>query len=100
MGASIKVEEDIERLRFNRAIAQVHDLANKLGAAVGAVESEDIAPDMRYAFREAADILVSLFAPMMPHLAEECWSRLGHAGLVSEAPWPVADSALVEGRHD
>jgi leucyl-tRNA synthetase len=92
----VKVEEDIERLRFNRAIAQVHDLANKLGAAVGAVESEDIAPDMRYAFREAADILVSLFAPMMPHLAEECWSRLGHAGLVSEAPWPVADRALTK----
>ncbi len=92
----LKVEEDIERLRFNRAIAQVHDLANKLGAAVGAVESADIAPDMRYAFREAAEILVLLFAPMMPHLAEECWSRLGHEDLVSEAPWPVADRALVK----
>ncbi len=92
----LKVEEDIERLRFNRAVAQVHDLANKLGAAVGAVESADIAPDMRYAFREAAEILVLLFAPMMPHLAEECWSRLGHEDLVSEAPWPVADRALVK----
>ena len=92
----LKVEEDIERLRFNRAVAQVHDLANKLGAAVGAVESADIAPDMRYAFREAAETLVLLFAPMMPHLAEECWSRLGHEDLVSEAPWPVADRALVK----
>ena len=34
----IKFEEDIERLRFNRAVAQVHDLANKLSAAIGAVE--------------------------------------------------------------
>jgi leucyl-tRNA synthetase len=92
----LKIEEDIERLRFNRAIAQVHDLANKLGAAVGAVDSEDLAPDMRAAFREAAEILVLLFAPMMPHLAEECWSRLGHKRLVAEAPWPVADKALVE----
>ena len=92
----LKVEEDIERLRFNRAVAQAHDLANKLGAAVGAVESAEIAPDLRYAFREAADILVLIFAPMMPHLAEECWSRLGHQGLVSEAPWPIADRALVK----
>ncbi len=94
-GALLKVEEDIERLRFNRAIAQVHDLANKLGAAVGAVESAEVAPDLRHAFREAAEILVLLFAPMMPHLAEECWSRLGQKGLVSEASWPVADRALV-----
>ena len=93
--ALIKVEEDIERLRFNRAIAQVHDLANKLSAAVGAIESEDIGLDMRCAFREAAEFLVLSFAPMMPHLAEECWARLGHAGLVSEASWPVADRALV-----
>jgi leucyl-tRNA synthetase len=92
----LKVEEDIERLRFNRAVAQVHDLANKLGAAVGAVDSADVAPDMRAAFAEAAGILVLLFAPMMPHLAEECWARLGHKSLVAEAAWPLADKALVE----
>jgi len=94
-GALIKVEEDIERLRFNRAVAQVHDLANKLSAAVGAVESEDVGPDMRYAFREGAEIMVLMFAPMMPHLAEECWARLGHETLVAKAPWPEADRALV-----
>jgi leucyl-tRNA synthetase len=31
---------------------------------------------------------------MMPHLGEECWSRLGHDGLLSDASWPVADPAL------
>ncbi|MGH6853163.1 MAG: class I tRNA ligase family protein, partial [Methylocella sp.] len=91
----IKVEQDIERLRFNRAVAQVHDLANKLSAAIGAVESENVEPDIRAAFREAADILVPLFAPMMPHLAEECWAALGHADLAAETAWPVADRALV-----
>ncbi len=94
-GGVLKVEDDIERLRFNRAIAQVHDLANKLGAAVGAVDSAELAPDLRYAFREAAEMLVLLFAPMMPHLAEECWARLGCEGLASEAAWPQADRALV-----
>ena len=41
--------------------------------------------------REAADILVRLFHPMMPHLAEECWAALGHKTL-------VADRALAAGR--
>jgi leucyl-tRNA synthetase len=93
--ALIKVEEDLERLHFNTAIAQVHDLANKLSAAVGAIESENIGEDLRFAFREAAEILVRIFAPMMPHLAEECWARLGHAALVAGSAWPVADRGLV-----
>jgi len=93
--ALVKVEEDILRLRFNRAVAQLYDLANKLSAAVGAIESPDIGDDLRYAFREAADIFVQLFAPMMPHLAEESWALLGHATLVAEAPWPIADRSLI-----
>ena len=91
----IKVEEDIARLRFNRAVAQIHDLANKLSAAIGAIESENIGADIRAAFREAADIMVLMVAPMMPHLAEECWAALGHADLAAEAEWPIAEWALV-----
>ena len=59
------------------------------------METPDIALDLRFAFREAADILVQLFAPMMPHLAESCWAALGHDSLVAEASWPVGDPALV-----
>ncbi len=93
--ALIKIEDDLERLHFNTAIAQVHDLANKLSAAIGTIESAEIGADLRFAFREAAEILVSCFAPMMPHLAEECWARLGHTSFAAKAPWPVADRALV-----
>jgi leucyl-tRNA synthetase len=91
----IALEEDIERLRFNRAVAQVHDLANKLSAAIGAVETTNIGEDVRAAFREAADVLFMMIAPMVPHLAEECWALLGHVDLAAEAAWPVADRALV-----
>ncbi len=94
-GALLRLEEDIDQLRFNRAIARIYDLVNKLAAAIGAVESPEIAPDLRFAFREAADILVQLFAPMMPHLAESCWAALGHDRLVAETRWPVGDPALV-----
>jgi leucyl-tRNA synthetase len=37
---------------------------------------------------------VSLIQPYAPHVAEELWERLGHTRLW-EAPWPVADPALV-----
>ena len=65
-------------------------------AAIGEVTSpSDITPDFAWAIREAADILVQLFAPMMPHLAEECWAALGHKTLVSMQPWPEVEPALL-----
>ena len=45
-------------------------------------------PDFAWAVREAADILVRLFHPMMPHLAEECWAALGHTDAGRDEPWP------------
>jgi leucyl-tRNA synthetase len=38
---------------------------------------------------------VRLFHPMMPHLAEECWSLLGHDTLVAQAAWPQLEPALL-----
>ena len=40
-------------------------------------------------------MLVQAFAPMMPHLAEECWAALGHDTLVSQSPWPQVDRSLI-----
>ena len=51
-------------------------------ASLASLETEPTA-DYRWAVREAADILVRLFHPMMPHLAEECWAALGHKTLVA-----------------
>jgi len=45
--------------------------------------------------REAVNILVQVFNPMMPHLAEECWAALGHATLVAEAVWPKVEPGLL-----
>ena len=93
--ALIGVEDDIERLRFNRCIAHIYELVNALSAAVGNIESPEIGPDMRAAFREASEILVQILAPIMPHLAETAWATLGHEDLVSATPWPEADRGLV-----
>ena len=82
------VGEDVERLRFNRCVAQIYTLANALDEALRGTASRDAA-------QEAAGILVQLIAPMMPHLAEESWQALGRTGLVAQAPWPQVEAALL-----
>jgi leucyl-tRNA synthetase len=80
-----KVSDDIgRRFAFNTAIAAVMELVNELSR-------EPDGPDSRF----AAETVVSLVQPYAPHVAEELWERLGHERLW-EAPWPVADPALLE----
>ncbi len=88
------VSDDIDKLRFNRCIAHIYELANALGEAIGAIETTPTG-DLIWALREAGDILVRLFHPMMPHLAEECWSALGHKTLVSTESWPQVEADLL-----
>ena len=95
-GALAKVSEDIEKLRFNRCVAHIYEFSNALSAAIGDIASPaDMTPDFAWAIREAAGILVQLFAPMMPHLAEECWAAMGHKTLVSMQPWPEVEPDLL-----
>ena len=93
--ALIGVEQDIERLRFNRCVAHIYELVNALSAALGNVETAEISADLRAAFREAAEILAQIVAPFMPHLAETAWAALGHDTLVSATAWPAAEPALL-----
>jgi leucyl-tRNA synthetase len=83
------VTDDLSSLRFNRAIARIYELANALGAGLAAGKA-DLA-----AVGEAAEFLVLMSAPMMPHLAEECWQAMRRPGHVVNTPWPKADPALV-----
>ncbi|HZC57970.1 MAG TPA: leucine--tRNA ligase [Xanthobacteraceae bacterium] len=95
--ALAKVTDDIEKLHFNVCVAAIYEFANKINEFIGNIDTEDggIAPDLRWAMREAINILVQLFNPMMPHLAEECWAMLGHNSLAAQAPWPQAERNLL-----
>ena len=92
--ALANVSDDIAKLRFNRCVAHIYEFANALSDAIGAAETAP-APDFAWAVREAGDILVRLFHPMMPHLAEECWAALGHQTLVSAEAWPQVEPDLL-----
>ncbi|MCX5513871.1 leucine--tRNA ligase [Kaistia algarum] len=91
------VEEDFDRLRFNVAVARVHSFANGFADALASARGRgaDLPADLAFALLEASRYLVAAIGPMIPHLAEECWTVLGGEGLAAEAAWPTADQALL-----
>ena len=79
------VTEGVSGFRFNSAIAKLYSFVAVVrdhGAAGGEAR------------RQALSALARLVAPFTPHLAEECWTRLGETGLILDAPWPEWDAAL------
>ena len=95
-GALARVSEDIGKLRFNRCVAHIYELSNALQASLGvAKQNGAVSPAYAAAVREAIEIMVQLFAPMMPHLAEECWAALGRKDLIAEAAWPEVEKSLL-----
>ena len=84
------VGRNIEGLRFNVAVAGLYELTNTLSQVL-AKSGEGL----DWTIRETAELFVQMFAPMMPHLAEECWARLGYNTLVAIEPWPAADPGLL-----
>ena len=100
-GALAKVTEDIEKLRFNVCLAYIREFAHALGrtglALVRGARSGARTSPGRCA--RPPIILVQLFHPMMPHLAEECWAALGHAALIAVEAWPQVERELAGRRH-
>jgi leucyl-tRNA synthetase len=79
------VRHDFGQLRFNTAIARLHEL-NAYAARVSS--REGALP------RGLAEPLVLMTAPLAPHIAEELWSRLGHDDMAVCAAFPEADESL------
>ncbi|RFC62567.1 leucine--tRNA ligase [Fulvimarina endophytica] len=88
------VTGDIERLGFNKAVARVHELVNILAGSLAGLSASS-ETETRAAAREALEVLVKLIAPMMPHLAQECWTVLGRDGFVASEAWPQVEDGLL-----
>ena len=83
------VTKDLDGFHFNKAVARVRELTNLID---GLDADDGGAPWVR---RLGLETAVRLFGPMMPHLAEELWQRLGHDFLLADMPWPEADESLL-----
>jgi leucyl-tRNA synthetase len=84
------VGQCLDEFRFNVAVAQLYELTNGLSSA-----AQKQGDGLGWAMREAAELLVQMIGPAMPHLGEECWARLGYNTLLAEQPWPKPDPALL-----
>jgi len=76
------VRTEMEALRFNTAIAKIIELNNHV-TRLGRTP------------RLVAETMTLLIAPLVPHIAEELWQRLGHTGTVTTVGFPEADQALL-----
>ncbi|MEM8747083.1 MAG: leucine--tRNA ligase [Actinomycetota bacterium] len=80
------VRTEMDALRFNTAIAKIIELNNALTKLPATP-------------RDVAEPLVLMLAPLVPHVAEELWVKIGRSGstdgTVTYAPFPEADPALL-----
>ena len=89
------VQADYDKLAFNKAVARLYELVNALANPLTQVAAGTADQATTAAAKDAVSILISLVAPMMPHLAEQCWQEIGGTGLVAQTAWPVYGEALV-----
>ena len=106
--ASIRrVTADLDlRVRLNTAVSALMELVNELYAfcdqqgvaphasAAGTAPAASV--ETRAVLAEAIEALVRLLSPFTPHLCEELWERLGHAGGLVTAGWPEFDAAVAQ----
>ena len=79
-----KVTEDYEGMRNNTAISQLMVFINE-GYKVDSIPTEYV------------EGFVKMISPVVPHLAEELWEKLGHNDTITYEAWPTYDeSKLVD----
>ncbi len=78
-----KVAGDIETFSYNTSISAFMICVNELG-------------QLKCRNKEVLSYLVVLLAPFAPHLAEELWEALGHAGSVCDAQWPSCNEEYLK----
>jgi leucyl-tRNA synthetase len=81
--AIASVGADLERMRFNTAIATLMELVRWARREWDAMSAEE--------WSRVSRAVVLLLAPLAPHLAEEVWSRIGGGYPVHRQPWPEHD---------
>lgn len=76
------VRTEMDALRFNTSIAKLIELNNAI-TKLGTMP------------REVAEPMVTMLAPLVPHVAEELWRSLGHNDTIAYVDFPTADPVLL-----
>jgi len=86
-----QANNDVEKYQFNTVVAAGMKMLNLLSDLdkIDAAGKEALQA-------EGVDILLSLLAPIVPHITHELWQQRGHSGAMIDAGWPKVDAdALV-----
>ncbi|SLN68698.1 Leucine--tRNA ligase [Aquimixticola soesokkakensis] len=83
--AIVEVSQGFESFGFNASIAKLYGFTAVISKSKAGKEAKSF----------AVKTLAQLMSPLTPHLSEEIWALLGGTGLVTQAPWPVADPAML-----
>jgi leucyl-tRNA synthetase len=104
-----RVTQDLDpRVHLNTAVSGLMELVNELyvfcgrpGCSMIGRDLDDatavgstVRPETISVVKEAVEALILMISPFTPHMAEELWERLGHAGGVVAAGWPAYDEAV------
>jgi leucyl-tRNA synthetase len=83
-----KCHDDLDRFKFNTAVAALMEFSNQLNRAwnEGGIDSAT--------WRECIKNFLLLLAPMAPHITEELWERTGHQYSIHQQPFPQWDDDL------
>ncbi|HEX5474918.1 MAG TPA: leucine--tRNA ligase [Vicinamibacterales bacterium] len=101
-----RVSMDLDpRVHLNTAVSALMELVNELYAFCGRSDTappgdsagqvgRTARPGTVAVLKEAVEALVRMLSPFAPHMAEELWERLDHAGGIVAAGWPEYDEAV------
>lgn len=84
-----KVTEDIDKFKYNTAIASLMEYTNQL---VELNSSATISHDQMY---DTIEALLLLMSPITPHISEELWEQIGNGFSVHQSEWPKYDETLI-----
>ena len=87
------ITQSIEKFQMNVSIARVFEIVNAISKFEINNEKDGIA------VKEALLILIRVIEPMVPHLAEECWSLIGKGSSIANEPWPKVDAKYLENKE-
>ena len=81
----------MELVNYLYAFCERHALAPHAAAARQGTPADQVPTETRAVLGEAIEALVLMLSPFTPHLCEELWERLGHAGGLVTVAWPTCD---------
>ena len=86
-----RITKSLDNFQYNVAVALIRELSNIfLSHQFNPKEKEDL-----IALKFSLTKWIIMISPMIPHLAEECWSMCGNKTTLSTEPWPDVDTKFL-----